>query len=157
MHKLGAQPVAAPEETEPLAPFRTKRSDLDLAAQFNDAVGRQTEKLHRAFRIAQHPGEQLLPPDRHAGPGRGEQRLARQEEAGVDHAELRAAGGDPVEPCGNIRCLHEAVAQHDAVETATEILDDQQFAVIDIGHILDLHGQQDDPFVQHLIMFQIVE
>lgn len=31
--------------------------DLDLAAQFHDAVWRQPEELHGRFRIAQHPGE----------------------------------------------------------------------------------------------------
>jgi hypothetical protein len=44
------------------------RLDLDLAAELDHPVGRQAEEFHRAFGVAQHPGEQLLAPDRHARP-----------------------------------------------------------------------------------------
>src|SRR3546814_5227824 len=40
-------------------------SDRNLAAQFDDAIRRQAEIFHRAFRIAQHPREQFFAPDRH--------------------------------------------------------------------------------------------
>src|SRR3546814_5296133 len=68
------------------------RLDRDLAAQFDDAVRRQAEIFHRALRIAQHPGEQLFAPDRHARRLSGDQRLARQEKTGFQHLELAAAG-----------------------------------------------------------------
>ena len=42
-------------------------SDLNLASELDHAVGGQLEEFHRAFRVAKHPGEQLLAPDRHAG------------------------------------------------------------------------------------------
>lgn len=32
-------------------------SDLHLAPKLDDPVGRQLEELHRAFGVAQHPGE----------------------------------------------------------------------------------------------------
>src|SRR6185503_3122249 len=78
-----------------IAPPLTARSDLDLAAELNDPVRRQAEELHRAFRVAQHPGEELLAPDRHARPRRGDQGLAGEEEARVHHLELRPAAVDP--------------------------------------------------------------
>ena len=60
-----------------------------------------------------------------AMPGRddGEQRLAREEEAGVHHLELRRR--NPVtlrERGGHVGLLHEAVAQDEAVEAVAEIL-----------------------------------
>jgi hypothetical protein len=42
------------------------RGDLHLAPQLDHAVGGQAEEFHRARRVAHHPGEQLLAPDRHA-------------------------------------------------------------------------------------------
>src|SRR3954467_7701546 len=41
-------------------------SDFDLAAELDHAVGGELEEVHRADRVAQHPGEQPLAPDRHA-------------------------------------------------------------------------------------------
>src|SRR3546814_8454113 len=53
-------------------------SDRNLTAQFDDAIRRQAEIFHRAFRIAQHPREQLFTPDRHPRLARRDQRLDRK-------------------------------------------------------------------------------
>src|SRR3546814_19970493 len=65
--------------------------DFHLAAKLDHTVGGQLEELHRAFRVAQHPGEQLFAPYSHARSRGGKQRLPRKEEAGVHHLELRTA------------------------------------------------------------------
>src|SRR3982750_1785216 len=80
--------VATQEMVSAMAPQcagRAEGSDLDLAAELDHAVGRQLEEFHRAFGVSQHPGEQLLAPDCHSWPRRGEQGLAGEEEAGVHH------------------------------------------------------------------------
>src|SRR3546814_20528548 len=72
-----------------------------------------------AFRVAQHPGEQLFAPYSHARSRGGKQRLPRKEEAGVHHLELRTAdiiAGERRRPLG---VLHEAIAQDHAVEAAS--------------------------------------
>src|SRR3712207_8373813 len=45
----------------------------------------------RAFRVAEHPGEQFLAPDRHSRAGGRQQGLPREEEAGVHHLADRPA------------------------------------------------------------------
>src|SRR4051794_28875303 len=69
----------------------TNGSNLHLTAELDHPVGRQLEEFHRAFRVAEHPGEQFLAPDSHSGPGRSEKGLPRKEEAGIHHLALRAA------------------------------------------------------------------
>src|SRR3954447_15979200 len=86
---------------------RAEGSDLHLAAKLHDAVGGKLEKLHRAFRIAQHPGEQFLAPDRHPRPRRGEQSLPGEEEAGVHHLALRTAILELRQGRRNVDLLHE--------------------------------------------------
>src|SRR4051794_4440472 len=97
-------------------------SDFDLAAELHDAVGRQLEEFHGAFRVTKHPGEQLLAPNRHPWARRGEQGLAGKEEAGVHHTALRADLLRLRERRRNVDLLHEAIAQDDPVEARTIIL-----------------------------------
>src|SRR3546814_21008665 len=85
--------------------------DFHLAAKLDHTVGGQLEELHRAFRVAQHPGAQLFAPYSHARSRGGKQRLPRKEEAGVHHLELRTAdiiAGERRRPIG---VLPEAIAQ----------------------------------------------
>ena len=75
------QTAALTQQAAPAAAQRqalmAQAQDLHhLAPQLHHAVGREPEELHHAFRVAQHPGEQLFAPDRHAGLARREQRLA---------------------------------------------------------------------------------
>ena len=97
-------------------------SNFHLAAELDDPVGRQLEEFHRAFRVAQHPGEQPLAPDRHARPRRGQQGLAGKEEAGVHHLALAADALDLGQRRGDVDFLHEAVAQDDPEEAGAIIL-----------------------------------
>src|SRR3954467_14574731 len=61
---------------------RAARSNLDLAAELDDAVGRQLEELHRRFGVLEHPREQLLAPERHPWSLlRGDQLLTAEKEA----------------------------------------------------------------------------
>src|SRR3546814_3999493 len=53
-------------------------SDRNLTAQFDDAIRRQAEIFHRAFRIAQHPREQLFA--RSASPACSPRSTSRSEE-----------------------------------------------------------------------------
>ena len=50
---------------------RHRLLDFQLTSQFYHAVCRQLEKLHSTLSIAQHPGEQLLPPNGHPRPTSG--------------------------------------------------------------------------------------
>lgn len=52
----------------PSLPDLQRTSDFNLASKLDHTIGRQFEKLHRAFSVAQHPGEQLLAPNCHSGP-----------------------------------------------------------------------------------------
>src|SRR4051812_22247971 len=66
-------------------------SDFDLAAHLDHPVGGEAEEFHRAFRVAHHPGEQLLAPQRHAANVLGGERgLAGEEEARVHHLKRQA-------------------------------------------------------------------
>src|SRR4051812_45751329 len=109
-------------------------SNLDLAAELDDAVWRELEEFHRAFSVAQHPGEQFLAPDPHAGPRRGDQGLAGEEEAGVHHLELWAARIDARQGGRDVGFLHEAVADDQPVEALAELLEMEGLLLLDIGN-----------------------
>ena len=70
------------------------RLDFNLAAQLQDPIGRQLKNSMAlsALRIIQ--ANKFSAPDRHAGPRRGDQSLAPQEDARVHYLKLRPAGGD---------------------------------------------------------------
>src|ERR1041385_7025506 len=97
-------------------------SDFDLAAKLDHAVGRQLEEFHRAFGVAQHPGEQFLTPDRHSRPRRREQSLAREKEAGVHHPALVPDILERRERRWDIDFLHEAITKEDPKEAGAVIL-----------------------------------
>src|SRR6478735_11795750 len=127
------------------APMRgpARSSDFDLTSKFDDAVRRKLEEFHRAFRIAEHPGEQLLAPDRHPRPRRSKQRLTSQEEACVHHLALRAAVLELGERSGDVDLLHETVAKEDAEEARAIVLLLDPLFILNVRHILDFDGQQD--------------
>src|SRR4051812_38447983 len=98
---------------------RAARSNLDLAAELDDAVGRQLEELHRGLGVAKHPREQLLAPARHAGAGCRQEGLPREEEAGLHQVELGTALAKSRERRRNVDFVHEPVMEHDAVKALT--------------------------------------
>ncbi len=57
----------------------------------------------------------------------------------------------------HVHLLHEAVAQDEAVEAVAHLLARGAVGFRPIGLLDDLHRQQDDPLVQHLVVLQIVE
>src|SRR4051794_10209638 len=98
-------------------------SDLQLAPKLDDAIGRQLEELHGALAALQHPGEKLFAPQRHSSMAlRRNQLLAAQEEAGAHHVERRSAGFDTGQVHGNIDLVHEAVVEHDPIESLPRVL-----------------------------------
>src|SRR3954468_22990429 len=95
---------------------RNGRLDFKLAAQLDDAVGRQAEEFHRAFGVAHHPGEQLLAPDRHAVDVGGKRGLGGEEEARLHHLEREAAAVDHRQRLGHVHVLEEAEMEDYLVE-----------------------------------------
>ena len=91
------------------------------------------------------------------GRGRGDQGLAGEEEAGVHHLELRAAALDLGQRGGDVGLLHEAVAEDQPVEALAELVELEALLLLDIGHVLDLDGQQHHPLVQHLVVLEVVQ
>src|SRR5450432_668944 len=62
--------------------------DFDVGAQFHHAVRGDVEEVRGARRVASHPGEDMVAPQRHAGDlARRNHGLARKEERGVHHVE----------------------------------------------------------------------
>ena len=95
-------------------------SDLDLASQLYDAVGRQPEILHRALAALEHPGEQALAPQSHARATRRDQLLAAQEETRAHRPDRLAAKFDPHQVARHVNMLREAVVQDEAEEALAE-------------------------------------
>ena len=86
----------------------TSRSlELDLRAEFDDPIGRNTEVLRGRARIPSHDGKNSLPPTRHAAaPDRNEllaAQVVRGFHASRSHAGLDAPGPDFLD----VRRLHE--------------------------------------------------
>ena len=115
----------------------------------------QFEELHRAFGIAQHPGEQFLAPDRHSRPRGGKQGLAGEEEAGVHHLADRPAAFELAERLGDVDLFHEAVTQDHAEETGAIVRGLDPLFGRHVGDILDPYGEQDDAFVKHLVVLRL--
>src|ERR1035438_6730237 len=102
---------------------RRKRSQLDLRADLDHAVGRQGKEIGGRPRVAREESEEELAPLRHPGALDGAQRLAAQVEAGVgfvDRHALRLAESQHAE---HVRALLEAEVGGHAPEALAEALD----------------------------------
>src|SRR5919107_4461074 len=122
---------------EPLTRNRPMGSDFHLTPEFYDAVGWKLEKLHRAFGITKHPGEEFLSPKSHPRSRCWKQRLAREKEACVHHLTRRTAIFELSQRSRNVNLFHEAVAEDDAIKAGAVIVDRQTLLFGDVGYVLD--------------------
>ncbi len=99
----------------------------------------------------------MLAPDRHARLVRGNERLAAEEEARIHLTEGRTAAFDLGERDRDVDILHEAVVEDDAVKAIVERLHLDPSFLRHNRYALDLHRQDDDPVVQHLVVLEVVE
>ena len=64
---------------------------------------------------------------------------------------------NPAQRGRNVDLLHEAVVEDDAMKTGIEHMRFDPSFLRDLRDALDLHGQDRDPFVQHLVMLHVVQ
>src|SRR5260221_5827529 len=131
--------------------------DLDLAAELDDAVGRDAEVLGGVEHGVRHEDEELLAPAGEGGALRRDDLLAPQEERGLHQVEaellqaaLRQGGRD-------FRLGHEAVIELDDVKIVLEMAD---LDAALLGHVRDVLGayvHQHDAFVQNLVVLEIMQ
>src|SRR4029079_18228616 len=106
--------------------YEDARGDLNLqlAADIAHAVGRQLEKLHRAFRALEHPREQFFAPLSHPRRiGRPDQLLPPEEEARAHHVERLAAATREGKVSRDVDLVHEAVVQDHPVEARARVVE----------------------------------
>jgi rfaE bifunctional protein nucleotidyltransferase chain/domain len=88
---------------------------------------------------------------------RGNQRFAADEVRGIEQIEFQPGIGAHSASAGNVRLILETVLDDDAPEILAQLLDFDPVNVRHIGHIEELHRNQHHPFVQHLVVHQVVQ
>src|SRR5437868_6073636 len=133
------------------------RSNLDLGAEFDDAVGRQTVETHGRQRRG---GEPQIEPSRPTAERRilgGDKRLAADEECGGGNVDGEAKGAGLLEDPGNVGRFEEAMTDDDGEEALAELLDLEPARIVYNRNFLDHHMADDHAFVQHLVMLEAVQ
>src|SRR5471030_1025663 len=98
-------------------------SDLDLAAELDDAVSRDAEELGGVEHGIGHQNEDLLAPAREGRPLRRDDLLATQEERGLHQVEAELQDAALRQGARDVRLVHEAVIQPDDMEIVIEMAD----------------------------------
>src|ERR1700730_18714016 len=135
-----------------------RSSDLDLAAELDDAVGRDAEELGGVEHVVRHQTEEPVTPTPEGGAARPwPHPLAADDEGCLHQVEAEAADPALRQSPHNVRLIHEAVADADRVETLAELADRETLLARDMRHILGLDLHHHDPLVQHLVVLEGVE
>src|SRR5579885_2438884 len=91
-------------------------SNLHLRAELDQPVARNAEECGGGARVAREEGEQLVAPQRHAGPIGGDHGFAADEERRVHQVEIQSLDRAALQRRGDVRVLGEAEAQGEAIE-----------------------------------------
>src|SRR5690242_3029472 len=121
--------VHAPIMAENL-PYQGPESNLDLSAKLDQPIARNAEERRRRTGVAHEIDEDLVSPQRHAGPIGGDNRLAAQKERGVHHVEAQSLGLATLQRLRNMRILGKAEAHDQPVEIVAERGDLSALAIL---------------------------
>src|SRR5258708_32912397 len=97
--------------------------DLDLAAELDDAVGRDVEEFGGVEHGVRHQDEELLAPARQGRALRRDDLLAPQEERGLHQVEAELQHAALRQGARDVRLGHEAVIELDDVKIVIEMAD----------------------------------
>src|SRR6266446_1656097 len=132
--------------------------NLDLAAELDDAIGRDAEELGRVEHVVRHQAEEPVAPAPESGAARARAHpLAADDEGGLHQVEAEAADPALRQSPHNVRLIHKAVADADRVETLAKLADRKTLLARDMRHILGLDLHHHHPLVQYLVVLEGVQ